>query len=117
MLLGLSAPADESQVFMHQEESVPVFELEAMLMQFNKLLSELVRGRIQRTTFQPWEIELLLDIEACDLRNGNRRQVLKRYQRAANRYVDRGGRSMLKLSEYLAKKHRGIDSFDGAGED
>ncbi len=101
---------------MGQEPSVPVYELEAMLTQFNKLMSELVRGRIQRTTFQPWEIGILLDIEACDLRDGNRRQVLKRYQRAANRYVDRGGRTMLKLSDYLAKKHRTINGSP-AGED
>jgi hypothetical protein len=31
---------------------------------------------------------------------------LRRYQKAANRYVERGGRSLLKLSDYLAKKHR-----------
>jgi hypothetical protein len=92
---------------MQRDSPLPVHELETRLIQFNKLMAELVRGRIQRTTFQPWEIEILLDIEACDLRDGNRRQVLKRYQRAANRYVDRGGRTMLKLSEYLAKKHRG----------
>ncbi len=94
---------------MGQDPPVPVYELETMLTQFNRLMSELVRGRIQRTTFQPWEIDILLDIEACDLRDANRRQVLKRYQRAANRFVDRGGRTMLKLSEYLAKKHRIID--------
>jgi hypothetical protein len=102
---------------MSYDNPVPVYELEAMLVQFNKLMSELVRGRIQRTTFQPWEIELLLDIEACDLKNGNRRQVLKRYQRAANRFVDRGGRTMLKLSEYLAKKHRGAGGLGGGDDD
>lgn len=89
---------------------MPIHELEARLVHFNRLMAELVRGRIQRTTFQPWEIEILLDIEACDLKDGNRRQVLKRYQRAANRYLDRGGRTILRLSEYLAKKHRGAVS-------
>ncbi len=89
------------------------YELETRLIHFNKLLAELIRGRIQRTTFQPWEIEILLDIESCDLRDGNRRQVLKRYQRAANRYADRGGKTLLKLSEYLAKKHRGQQSRNG----
>jgi hypothetical protein len=81
-------------------------ELEALLIQFNKLLTELLRGRIQRNTFQPWEIEVLLDIESCQLRESNRREILRRYQKAANRYVERGGRHLLKLSEYLAKKHR-----------
>jgi hypothetical protein len=84
----------------------PVDELDPLLAQFNRLMSELLRGRMQRNTFQPWEIEILLDIEACHLRESSRREVLRRYQKAANRYVERGGRSLLKLSDYLAKKHR-----------
>jgi hypothetical protein len=117
MLLVLTALAATAQVSMLQDSAVPVYELETRLIQFNKLMAELVRGSIQRTTFQPWEIEILLDIEACDLRDGNRRQVLKRYQRAANRYVDRGGRTVLKLSEYLAKKHRGSGHAGGEDEE
>jgi hypothetical protein len=85
-------------------------DLDAQLGQFNRLIQELLRGKIQRNTFQPWEIELLLDIEACDLREGSRREVLRRYQKAANKYIERGAPSLLKLSEYLAKKHR-----DGSG--
>jgi hypothetical protein len=87
--------------------TMPVHELEARLLQFNRLISELLRGRIHRTTFQPWEVEILLDIEACKLSDSNRREVLRRYQKAANRFVERGGRTLLKLSEYLQKKHRG----------
>ena len=83
-----------------------IHELEIRLHQFNKLMQELLRGKIQRNTFQQWEVEVLLDIEACELRESNRREVLRRYQRAANKYVDRGGRTLLKLSEYLEGKHR-----------
>lgn len=83
-----------------------VHELEGRLLQFNRLMQELLRGRIQRNTFQQWEVEILLDIEACSLRDANRREVLRRYQKAANRYFERGGRTLLKLSEYLEKKHR-----------
>lgn len=86
--------------------TLPVHELESRLHQFNKLMQELLRGRIQRNTFQSWEVEVLLDIESCELRDANRREILRRYQKAANRYVDRGGRTLLKLSEYLDKKHR-----------
>ncbi|NWF83355.1 MAG: hypothetical protein HXY18_05955 [Bryobacteraceae bacterium] len=81
-------------------------ELEARLLQFNRLIQDLLRGRIQRNTFQPWEVEILLDIESCELRDSSRREVLRRYQKAANRYFERGGRTLLKLSEYLEKKHR-----------
>ncbi|MCL4792952.1 MAG: hypothetical protein KJZ84_00240 [Bryobacteraceae bacterium] len=84
----------------------PVDELDPLLTQFNRLIAELLRGRMQRNTFQPWEIEILLDIEACHVRESSRRETLRRYQKAANRYVERGGRSLLKLSDYLAKKHR-----------
>lgn len=82
------------------------YELEARLHQFNRLIQELLRGRLNRNTFQPWEVEILLDIESCDLSNHNKRELLQRYQKAANRYVERGGRTLLKLSEYLAGKHR-----------
>jgi hypothetical protein len=99
---------------MTDSSSITVSELEVRLVQFNKLLAEFIRGRIRRTTFQPWEIELLLDIEACDLRDANRRELLKRYQRAANKFVDRGGRSILKLSEYLEKRHRRLNSASPA---
>jgi len=82
------------------------YELEGRLRQFNKLIQEILRGRLNRNTFYPWEIEILLDIDSCDLGDMNRRELLKRYQKAANRYYEQGGRTLLKLSEYLAKKHR-----------
>jgi len=79
---------------------------EAVLAQFNKLIQELLRGNINRNTFRPWEIEILLDIEGCDLRDGSRRETLRRYQRAVQRYMDKGGRRPLKLSEYLEQRSR-----------
>ena len=76
---------------------------EALLMQFNRLIQELLRGAMNRNTFRPWEIELLLDIEACNLRDSNRREILRHYQKAVNRHLDRGETSLLKLSEYLER--------------
>lgn len=89
----------------------PVDEIEPRLAQFNRLIAELLRGKIQRNTFQPWEIEILLDIEGCHLRESSRRETLRRYQKAANRFVERGGRHLLKLSDYLAKKHRDAEAL------
>lgn len=77
-------------------------------------MQDLLRGKIQRNTFQSWEVEILLDIESCELRDASRREVLRRYQRAANRYFERGGRTLLKLSEYLDKKHKAV--LDGDEE-
>lgn len=80
-------------------QSVP--DSDAILAQFNRLIQELLRGNLQRNTFRPWEVELLLDIEACGLRDAARRETLRRYQRAVQRHMEKGGKAPLKLSEYL----------------
>ena len=80
-------------------ESLP--DSDAILAQFNRLIQELLRGNMTRNTFRPWEIELLLDIEACSLRESSKREILRRYQRAVQRQMEKGGRLPLKLSEYL----------------
>jgi hypothetical protein len=74
---------------------------DAVLAQFNRLVQELLRGNMHRNTFRPWEVELLLDIESCNLRESAKRETLKRYQRAVQRQMEKGGRLPLKLSEYL----------------
>ena len=80
-------------------ESEP--DSETVLAQFNRLIQELLRGNMHRNTFRPWEIELLLDIETCNLRETSKRDVLKRYQKAVQRHMEKGARLPLKLSEYL----------------
>jgi len=80
-------------------ESLP--DSETVLAQFNRLIQELLRGNMQRNTFRPWEIEILLDIEGCNLREVNKRYTLRRYQKAVQRHMEKGARLPLKLSEYL----------------
>jgi hypothetical protein len=80
-------------------DSLP--DSDAVLAQFNRLIQELLRGNMHRNTFRPWEIELLLDIESCNLREASKRETLKRYQKAVQRQMEKGGRLPLKLSEYL----------------
>jgi len=75
-----------------------------ILGQFNRLLRELLRGQINRNTFRPWEVELLLDIESCNLRDSSRDGVLRRYQKAAQRRLTRGITPPMKLSEFLNRK-------------
>ncbi|MGH9559757.1 MAG: hypothetical protein ACRD30_10995 [Bryobacteraceae bacterium] len=74
---------------------------DAVLAQFNRLIQELLRGNMHRNTFRPWEIELLLDIETCNLRESSKRETLRRYQKAVQRQMEKGARLPLKLSEYL----------------
>jgi hypothetical protein len=80
-------------------DSLP--DSEAILAQFNRLIQELLRGDMHRNTFRPWEVELLLDIESCNLRDTSRREMLRRYQRAVQRHMEKGARLPLKMSEYL----------------
>lgn len=78
-----------------------VQDSEAVLARFNKLVQELLRGAITRNTFRPWEVDILLDIEGCNLREGGRREILRRYQKAVQRSMEKGAPGPLKLSEYL----------------
>lgn len=75
---------------------------DTVLAQFHRLIQEVLRGAMNRNTFRPWEIELLLDMEECRFGEANRREVLKRYDKAVHRQMEKGARLPLKLSEYLA---------------
>jgi hypothetical protein len=77
---------------------------EELLVQFNRLLRELLRGQINRTTFRPWEVELLLDVESCGLRDSSREGTLRRYQKAVQRRIGRGATTPMMLSEFLGRK-------------
>lgn len=74
---------------------------DAILAQFNKLINELLRGTMNRNTFRPWEIDVLLDIEHCALKDGNKKETLRRYQKAVQRQMEKGASLPMKLSEYL----------------
>src|SRR6202161_1919175 len=83
---------------------VETLDSEARLNRFNRLMQELIRGAMNRNTFQPWEIDLLLDMEACQLREPVKRETLRRYQKAVQRSMEKGAPMPLRLSEYLNGK-------------
>lgn len=76
-------------------------DVEIVHAQFNRLLNELIKGNINRNTFQAWEIELMLDIQACDFGDTPQKELLKRYQKAVQRAYDKGSKMPMKLSAYL----------------
>lgn len=86
------------------ETPVETIDSEARLNRFNRLMQELIRGNMNRNTFQPWEIQILLDIEACQIREPVKRETLRRYQKAVQRAMEKGAPTPLKLSEYLSGK-------------
>jgi hypothetical protein len=83
---------------------VETLDSEARLNRFNRLMQELIRGSMNRNTFHPWEIEILLDIEACQIREPVKRETLRRYQKAVQRSMEKGAPTPLRLSEYLNGK-------------
>jgi hypothetical protein len=83
---------------------VQTIDSEARLNRFNRLMQELIRGSMNRNTFQPWEIEILLDIEACNLRDGVKKETLRRYQKAVQRAMEKGAPTPFRLSQYLNGK-------------
>jgi hypothetical protein len=75
---------------------------ELMLNRFRRLLAEIASGSVTRNCFQRWEIDLLLDLDACPLRPRDLREVLAQYQRAVERQFDKGADAPLKFSEFLS---------------
>lgn len=84
------------------ETSIPATE--GTVQQFNRLIQDLLKGGVRRNQFQPWEILLLLDMDQCELPKGRRYEILRRYQKAANRRYEDGVPDLLKLSEYLNRR-------------
>ena len=79
-----------------------LIERELMLNRFRRPMTELQRGAINRNLFQQWEIDLLLDIEGCQLERRRRADVIRQYVRAVERQLENGRGPPMKLSEFLA---------------
>ena len=57
-----------------------------------------------RNSFQPWEVEILLDIETCGLDPRKRMQILRQYQKAVTRQLETGPGPPMKLSHFLQER-------------
>jgi hypothetical protein len=74
---------------------------ELMLNRFRRLVGELLRGEIRRNSFQPWEVEILLDFDACELPVRRRQDILRQYQRAVEKQMGTEDGPPMKLSSFL----------------
>jgi hypothetical protein len=63
-----------------------------------------IQGGTQRSVFQRWEVEILLDLQACGLEGRRRTTVLRQYLRAVRRQLQGGPGPPMKLSEFLQRK-------------
>jgi hypothetical protein len=79
---------------------------ELMLNRFKRLLNELMRGETPRNSFAPWEIEILLDFNSCELPARRRLEILRQYQRAVERQLDAGPGPPMLLSHFLVLRER-----------
>jgi hypothetical protein len=70
---------------------------ELQLNRFRRLIGELLHGEINRNSFAPWEIDLLLDFDTCQLPSRRRLE----YQKAVERQMEIGPGPPMKLSHFL----------------
>ena len=79
-------------------------QLEIQLHRFNKLMAEVMRGPIVRNSFQPWEFEILLDMEHCQIERRRRLEIMRQYLRAVGKQMQQGPGPPRKLSEFLVRR-------------
>jgi hypothetical protein len=73
-----------------------------VLAQFNLLIDELFGGNLHRSTFQHWEIVILVDMATCSWSGFSKSgSILREYQKAVQQHMQAGAQVPLKLSEYM----------------
>ena len=82
-------------------EAEELVEQELTLNRFNRLLGEVMRGAVARNSFQPWEVDILLDLENCHLDRRRRLEILRQYRKAVERQMMHGPGPPMKLSDFL----------------
>ena len=83
-----------------------LIEQELMLNRFNRLIGEVMRGALARNSFQPWEVEILLDLDQCQVEKRRRLDILRQYQKAVERQINNGDGPPMKLSEFLIQREQ-----------
>ena len=76
-------------------------ELETTLNRFNRLMGEVMAGYLLRNSFLAWELDLLTDIESCQLDRRRRMEILRQYRRAVQHPLEKGPGPPMKLSAFL----------------
>jgi hypothetical protein len=79
-------------------------ERELTLQRFHRLITEVLQGGTRRTVFQPWEVELLLDIANSGLDPRRKGARLRQYMRAVRKQLESGPGPPMKFSEFLQSK-------------
>jgi len=91
-----------------KKQMVPedLIDRELMCNRFKRLMGEVMRGAVARNSFQPWELEILMDMEHCEVDRRRRLDILRQYQRAVERQLLNGHGPPMKLSAFLALREQ-----------
>jgi hypothetical protein len=81
-------------------------DLELIANRFDRLVKELLQGEVRRTSFQRWEVHLLLDLQACQLTPSRRTEALRRYQRAVQKQLGRREVPPVRFADFLGRRKR-----------
>jgi len=65
-----------------------------------------MRGALACNAFQPWEVDILLDMTTCRLDGRRRTDILRQYRNAVSRQMRTGPGPPMKLSEFLQIRTR-----------
>ena len=77
------------------------YDTDDLLHRFNRLMQDVIKGDWRRNSFTPWEMALILDIQACADEIATRRDLLSRYQKAVQRQLSRRREMPMTLSSYV----------------
>ena len=78
------------------------------LAQFSVLMDELLRTGMRRANFQSWEIDILLDIESCQIPAAAKRKALWEYQNAVEAELETGVSVPMRFSGFLKRRETAL---------
>jgi hypothetical protein len=81
-----------------------LIDRELMFSRFQRLITEVIRGSTTRNVFQTWEIEILLDIDTCEIHPNRRIAALRQYLTAVAHQLETEQGPPMKLSEFLQRR-------------
>jgi len=81
-------------------------ETEVDLARFNRFIREILDGQLTRNTFRPWEVQLLLDLDACQVPGPKRTDLLRRYQKAVQSQLLRGTGGFVTFGQFLKRRQK-----------
>lgn len=82
--------------------SVEILDVE----RFKAFMQGLLSGRLKKTSFEPWEITLLLDLGTSPVAPGHRQAWLERYRDAMLSKFQRGFRQFPTITEFILLERR-----------